>query len=85
MYVDLGLAVHRHLPEAATDEEADARIRTADPFITSEITPSGEGWRRVAESAAEQGERSRDAGNFGLAPQPGSRALGHGLDPQRPA
>ena len=37
MYVDLGLAVHRHLPEAATDEEADARIRTADPFITSEV------------------------------------------------
>ena len=37
MYVDLGLAVRRHSPETATDEEADARIRTADPFITSEV------------------------------------------------
>jgi hypothetical protein len=37
MYLDLGLAVRRHSPETATEEEADARIRTADPFITSEV------------------------------------------------
>ena len=37
MYVDLGLAARRHSPETATEEEADARIRTADPFITSEV------------------------------------------------
>ncbi len=37
MYVELGLVSTAEASETALEEEADARIRTADPFITSEI------------------------------------------------
>src|ERR671910_2702475 len=45
----------------AKEPKADARTRTGDPFITSEIARSGGIGRRVAESGAEQGESSRRA------------------------
>jgi hypothetical protein len=36
-YVELGLDDERAALEVALDEEADARTRTGDPFITSEV------------------------------------------------
>ena len=37
MYVELGLVSSADAPKTALAGEADARIRTADPFITSEV------------------------------------------------
>ena len=37
LYVELGLALEQAAVDAALDGEADARTRTGDPFITSEV------------------------------------------------
>jgi hypothetical protein len=75
----------RRLSLSRLVDRADARTRTGDPFITREVKSFAEGWRRVAESGAEQGDTSSVRSLFGLAAWPGFRAYGHGLDTQRPA
>jgi hypothetical protein len=58
----------RRLSLSRLVDRADARTRTGDSFITREVKPFAEGWRRVAESSAEQGDSCRARSSD--APQP---------------
>jgi hypothetical protein len=67
------------------DREPTPGLEQATPFITSEISRPGGPWRRVAESGCEQGEPSRAATDFGLAPSPVLKCLGTDRAPRAPA
>jgi hypothetical protein len=64
---ELSLAAREEGAESRSGIEADARTRTGDPFITSEIRRSGGAWHRLVRSGCKQGERPNAAANFGLA------------------
>src|SRR5829696_7727210 len=64
---------------ARIQRRADARIRTADPFITSEIDRSGEACRQVAPSGRLAGRTWGSYDASPLTPIGGFLAFGHGL------
>jgi len=64
---------------ARIQRRADARIRTADPFITSETDRSGEACRQVAPSGRLAGRTWGSYDASPLTPIGGFLAFGHGL------